>query len=352
MRGKWGAWFVPVLIMTLSIGAGPIPATLDPNAGNTQAQFAERLLGPYSLNPAVAAAAPTDTDMDGLSDDLEQWIAWAFKPLLVFDQEEQTKASEILALYQVSPMRHHSGVDGAMLTFVFLYPTDDGADFDRSWKDWFTDTGNAACGALGDPFDQLFGKHCGDDEVIYFAIGQENNWQQNVRILSVYWKRHFDKIYETPASVLKMDDYGSGGARTHPTIYVSEDKHGMYPSPDECESYRTDELKKKTGIGCYPKMEDCDGGMRVHVNFTFQQNVGEYSPKEAQNHNALDNTTYYGYTAHGTWNDPWWDQRFWGNGQGAALCSMDKSAGAIATRWCGTNPNWASSDHPCAGPNW
>lgn len=235
----------------------------------------------------------SDVDQDGLLDDLEYYIAMTYSPLLIFDENEQEDvAFTVIPLYQVSPVTHWSGQSGAMLVFTFLYDNDNGADFDRDWSDWVTDPWNAACGAAADPFDQFFGKHCGDTEVVYFFVGQWDNWQ-TTRLLSIYWKRHYDNIYETSENVVGYDNFSGTSTMTHPIIYVSEDKHGMYPTHEFCEDYQTDVLWEKANIPCWPKMEDCSDGVSLQIsNLSPQWNVGEAINKDTKNRGALNGSQY------------------------------------------------------------
>lgn len=284
-----------------------------------------------------------DSDGDGLSDQLEQSIAAMYAPLLIYDEgEDEDVANTVVPLYQVSPVKHWSGQDGAILVFTFLYDQDYGADLDQGGWGSVSGIWNSACSLVMDPFDDLFGKHCGDAESIYFFIGQWDNWQ-STRLMYITWKRHFDDYYETSETVVSYDDFGSGGNRTHPVIYVSEDKHAMYPSSDECEEYQTDEIKKKTGIGCYPRMEDCDEGTPLRiVNLPQQWNVGESINESTKNHTALNGTIYEGY-------DPWQNNAFMGRTDDVKVCPG--AGGGLEGKWCGSTTT-TNSTHPCAGKDW
>ncbi len=286
-----------------------------------------------------------DSDDDGIDDATELMIAKRYAPVLVFDEDEDEDVTyTVLPLYQVSPIIHHSGQQGAILAFVFLYDHDYGADFDQGWTDWFTDPIDTAAGLIMDPFDQFFGEHCGDTEVIYFFIANYGNWT-NIRLESIYWKRHYDDIYETGESSVGYEDIGDGNGRTHPIIYVSEDKHGMYPNHDDCEDYETDVVAERIKIPLTPKMEDCSGGVRLHYgNVTQQQNVGEAKSESTKNRTALNGTIYEGY-------DPWANVDFWGRTDYEKVCVSIGPAGGIGGKWCGT-PYSTGSDHPCNFVDW
>ncbi len=308
---------------------------------------AETSLDPYaSIRTSVSGK---DSDEDGIDDEIELMLARTYSPILIFDENEQENVQEtVLPLFQVSPIIHHSGQEGAMLTFVFLYDNDNGADFDRDWTDWFTDPLDTAGGLIMDPFDQFFGKHCGDTEVIYFFIANYGNWT-NTRLESIFWKRHYDKIYETSENAVSYRDLNDGTGSTHPEIYISEDKHGMYPSHDECEDYETDVVKEKLYdnyiyIPVTPKMEDCSDGIQLFYTYNMhsKQNVGEAKSESTKNRAALNGTLYQGY-------DPWENVDFWGRTDYDKFC--ETPAGGIGGKWCGT-PFSVGSDHPCADVDW
>lgn len=296
------------------------------------------------------ATSATDSDMDGIDDATELRLARTYSPVLEYDEKEtEDVINVVLPLYQVTPLKHHSGKEGAMLVFVFLYDEDYGADFDQGWKDWFTDPFDTVGGLIMDPFDQFFGKHCGDTEAIYFFIANnDGNWQEPW-LESIYWKRHYDPFYETPETEVEYVDIGDGFGRTHPLIYVSRNKHGMYPSHSECENYQTDVVEEKIkdtiiiDIPLTPKMEDCSDGIRMNfANLSAKFNVGEANSEKSMNRTAMNGTIYQGY-------DPWQVEEFWGRTDVDKACS--EPAGALGPKWCG-NPFTSRSDHPCNNSDW
>lgn len=293
-----------------------------------------------------------DSDMDGIDDETEWRIARTYSPVLQYDEDEtEDVINVVVPLYQVSPYIHSNGKEGAMLVFVFLYDGDYGADFDQGWKDWFTDPISTIGGAIMDPFDQMFGKHCGDTEVIYFFIENGSGDWQDTWLESIFWKRHYDPIYETPENKVSYVDIGDGFGRTHPLIYVSEDKHGMYPNHTECENYQTDVVQERIKnaidikIPLTPKMEDCSGGDRINfANLSNRQNVGEAISEKTMNRTTLNGTIYEGY-------DPWENVEFWGRTDYEKLC-IDP-AGGLGGKWCGSpHYNVNMSYHPCNSSDW
>lgn len=298
-----------------------------------------------------------DSDEDGIDDATELMLARKYTPYLIFDEDEQEDIRTVVQLHQVSPIIHHSGKEGAMLVYVFLYDMDNGADFDRGWTDWFTSPIDSAAGLIMDPFDQFFGKHCGDTEAIYFFVANYGNWE-NTRLESIYWKRHYDPYSETSENAVLYKDLNDGFGTTHPIIYVSEDKHGMYPSHNMCENYTTDVVQEKLEsaagylvpsvledfiyIPVTPKMEDCSEGPETYVDVTFAFNVGEAKSNSTMNRHVLDGTIYAGY-------DPWDNREFLGRTDIVKVC--DSAAGGIGGKWCG-NPYSSSDDHPCDSDDW
>jgi hypothetical protein len=313
-----------------------------------------------TADPGLAIKAEMsgqDSDDDGIDDATELMLARKYSPYLIFDEGEQEDTRTVYQLHQVSPVIHHSGQEGAMLVYVFLYDMDNGADFDRSWSDWFTSPIDSAAGLIMDPFDQFFGKHCGDTEAIYFFVANYGNWTNN-RLESIYWKRHYDPYEETSENAVLYMDMNDGFGYSHPVIYVSEDKHGMYPTINACENYKTDVVQEKLEsaagylvpgiledfiyIPVTPKMEDCGEGPEVFVDVTFAFNVGEAKSNATMNRHVLDGTIYSGY-------DPWDNVEFLGRTDTVKVC--DGAAGGIGGKWCG-NPYQSAKGHPCDSDNW
>jgi hypothetical protein len=340
---KPGSWFIFTIILigvALGISTGTRPAAAVTPDPVRMASYTTQSISHVPVLFSRAAQNYSDTDQDGITDALELYIATTYAPQLIFDENEQENVSQtLLPLYQVSPLRHHSGQDGAMLVFTFLYDNDNGADFDQDWS--FGNLWGSACGLAMDPFDQYFGTHCGDTETIYFFIANYNNWSSTY-LQSIYWKRHYDPVYETSGDVVAYVDFTNSGNRSHPVIHVSEDKHGMYPSKDACEDYKTDVLWEKADIPCWPKMEDCDGGIVLNITYLpARWNVGESRYESTMNTTALEGTYYQGY-------NPWENIPFGGRTDYEKLC-VDMGGG-LAGKWCGSAST--GDGHPCSGYNW
>ncbi len=327
-----------LVLLLLSASTRPVSA-LDTDPTHLQ-NYTTQNVSAVPVLFRYASQDTADTDQDGITDSMEAYIASTYAPQLRFDEGEQENVSQtVIPLYQVSPLKHHSGQDGAMLVFTFLYDNDNGAEFDQDWS--FGNLWGSACSLAMDPFDQFFGTHCGDTETIYFFIASYNNWSSTY-LQSIYWKRHYDPVYETNSDVVEYVDFTNSSNRTHPVIYVSEDKHGMYATHDDCEDYKTDVLWDKADIPCWPKMEDCSDGVTMNITYLpARWNVGESRFENTMNTTALEGTHYQGY-------NPWENVPFGGRTDYEKLC-VDLGGG-LGGKWCGSS--FAGDGHPCSGYNW
>ena len=225
-----------------------------------------------------------DHDCDGLSNELEQWLVDTYKPVLEFDEDELTDAAQYTAtLYQVSPGYRIDGTSGVWITVVILYPEDGG--FTAMHRDGWS------CIGLGDLASVLGNLgtdgHAGDTEGVRLFVADRGggDWE----LTGVLMKRHYDPwewydlsnpVNEEQRLTFQQSPAGQGGF-SHPLLYVSESKHGMYATVDECENY---------GHGVYPgcrlELEDCGDDdhnppHNVSLYTPFEHNVGErYAPTE------------------------------------------------------------------------
>lgn len=218
-----------------------------------------------------------DQDCDGLSDQLEQWMIDTYKPVLEFDENESVDPATSAAIYQVSPGWYHD-MRGVWITVVLVYPRDDGlvAMNIEGWN-------HLTCAGLGDigaaVANEGFDEHLGDTEALRIFVADigNNSWQ----IQGLLLKRHYDpyESYIPDDFEWRQSPPGEGEA-THPLIFVSESKHGMYSSADECANYTHEFM----GI-CEMEIEDCGNddhpGAYMNLYTPPEQNVGErYAPKE------------------------------------------------------------------------
>jgi hypothetical protein len=189
-----------------------------------------------TLLPGANACPAYDTDCDGFTDDFEHWLIEAFKPVLIFDEEESQcvdVVNETATVYQVTPYETAGryGKSGALITVVMLYQND--------------------CGAYGTGV----GGHPGDTEALrIFAV--HNPLHDNWYVGGILMKRHHDEW-----EAYKPSEFTYRG--THPKIFVSESKHAMYPSVSACEDY------------ALWTFEDCGGGIELNLYTPPAHNVGE-----------------------------------------------------------------------------
>ena len=263
------------------------------------------------LPEACPSGNPNDCDGDGLSEDTEHYLASSYAPYLVPDEDEDqlpihhSQGQDPFGVFwQVSPAVLE-GRKGVWITYVFAYTSDNGAhDFDIdfvdcamclagtaidycdcSWKNpWCClakvitfpigasialNTTGPACTAIEIGIDRLsdFGVNYNTMHLLSFHPGDNEGFRVFVEELSdgwrlthINWKRHhegFDyeghlqTVAEAEADGLEFED-------THPVLYVSEDKHAMYPSHDACEGYEM-HLSEKLRDECRISFEHCSG---------------------------------------------------------------------------------------------
>ena len=185
-----------------------------------------------------------DLDQDGLSDDDELWLAQSFNPWLIYDEGESADPyTEVVMLYQVTPdvdMDAYLTCD-ALITYVPHYPKDYGdtaADIGEHWGD---NESIRVCARLN-PFD-------------------EDSWS----VYSILIKRHFDP---QQGYILGQITFAENA---HIKLWISEDKHAAYISPEECGAY---DKVPKWWIPDFP-FEDCSGGPELYLTIAPELNVGE-----------------------------------------------------------------------------
>lgn len=224
-----------------------------------------------TMSPALPAMAAQggDSDTDGLTDEVEQSLADTFVPYLYFAEDEDANQAEILRFYQVTPIYktspnvwnypqyefpEYQGPEGILLTFTIAYSYD---------------YGDAIAGLVDHP---------GDTEVIRIFLVHPRNqpevWDPFVLII----KRHYDD----PERYFSEDFSWSG---THPIVWVSEDKHAMYSSWEECDDYSEYLIE----------FEFCGGGYAIDYPITLGVdgfNVGER--RDPENISVYDNEFAWG----------------------------------------------------------
>ena len=315
-----------------------------------------------------------DSDCDGLSNAVEAYLANRYKPLLIFDEDEPVDIHrQIAAVYQVTPVVRDNGKRGAMITYVYLYPRDDGPQrIDISgFEDvlsceavvnavTFTTTGLLIPGGsfAATEIAELSGiaawyaAHDGDSEALRLFVtapdidaGLDAAWDLD----AILMKRHFDdwEIYENfneflfaPANDMVNPSTLAPGrpdpSYTRPVIYVSASKHAMYNSKDECEGYEEGISLAGIPTTCDIIFEKCDSNDPndwAFVPMPPEHNVGEwhlhtFDGMAGSGSDVLN--TLYPYSA------VWTDQRFCGGASSTSdvdLPGQHACAGALHGKW-------------------
>ena len=345
-----------------------------------------------------------DCDRDAIPDNLEHYLVETFKPYLIFDENENQlqKSNPFATYWQVSPATL-DGLKGVYITLVMTYPEDWGIHdvdynsfsnfatcnvggilggfFNNCVDDsgeWFKDPWGklkscgkgtlaaplvdlgALLGELGDinPGSIFFG-HAGDTEAIRLfvagpgsgvvpegaIIDQTSKWF----LTHIDWKRHHEK-FGSPKSIKELTSEGMALNATHPIVFVSEDKHAMYPSYDMCEAYTMDISEEAPEVpeyaGCIVKFEDCGGeafyGVRADIQYIPytppEKNVGEVEQtarivtgESVLNASHLIEDLSPEFPCENAWNT----QEFCGGLRGYGCDPIFNSSGAL--------------DEPCAG---
>jgi len=163
-----------------------------------------------------------DIDNDGLSDGFEEWMANTFFPIMKFNEDESVSLNQVMRFYQVTPIYktspgiwnfpnyifpEYQGPQGVLITYVMAYPFD---------------YGDAILG---------INAHKGDTEVIRMLIVNPRDDPNVWGVATIAISRHYDN----PERYYPIDFAWEG--TTHPVVWVSQDKHAMYSSYNECDDY-------------------------------------------------------------------------------------------------------------------
>ena len=234
-----------------------------------------------------------DSDGDGIEDPEELWAIRTFMPEFVYDNEEHIyykkpgeyglvsgrdfRNSDVSFLYQVTwgTCKKFASDDAyapateprnlMVLTIVALYRYDYIPIETPPYGKRFAHFGDAEAVRICLSRTEL--KPGGPATVQHTRIASgETRWYRPVYVIV---KRHgHADWYPNPKRSLTWDDDASWGntydTPTHVVLYVSEGKHAMYPSTDECGD---------SGTG--PYTEDCHPDTRVRRLLNVWENVGE-----------------------------------------------------------------------------
>jgi hypothetical protein len=243
-----------------------------------------------------SSAQNEDSDSDGLTDQFEDWTANNWVPYLYFSDEEAAFENggplPILRLYQVTPIYktspdvfnypqyefpEYQGPPGILITYVITYSDD---------------YGEALTG---------IGAHSGDTETIRIFLVHPRNqpdiWDPFVLLI----KRHYDDPERYESEQFEW-------AGTHPVVWVSENKHAMYSSYQECDD------ESKFGV----EFEWC--GDKYAIDYPITPGVDGFNVGERLNPNM---TTFWGSSSA-------WGQDVFCGGQEV---SVGECAGGLDGKW-------------------
>jgi hypothetical protein len=173
---------------------------------SASAQTFKSFPDPISLPASIFLPAPSDDlDHDGLHDGLEDLLAFAVRPYLVFDSRENALLSwEPVTLFQVRPIgcagpRSRCGGAPAKIEVVFL-------------NLWQHDGGYADSFFCSD-------RHHGDNQVVGPIILESADDGHTFRIVSI---TNWDFVWPTHSGAIRLLD------GTHVSVYMSAGKHHQF----------------------------------------------------------------------------------------------------------------------------
>ncbi len=221
------AW-LGVLLVTMAGGRARAQQSGDeiswPFQGQPEGQYGWQL--PSDM-PVRTMCGIFDLDWDGINDQVETELAWAFRPYLVLDEGEDSDNSQLLViLYQATPDQATPAGDAVhrlriAYRLLFLFPRD------RT--------------------------HRGDSEVMRFEVSSAGPDYRHWRLDRVSWRDcGGDSVWEWSDGFQSGPIQWKWSSETgtyHFEVHISEDKHGLYPNKHNCEH-------------CWhgTKYEDCDDG--------------------------------------------------------------------------------------------
>jgi hypothetical protein len=180
---------------------------------------------------ATPLDASNDRDSDGIRDDCEFAIAWAFRPMLARNNADDAPGKE--PYWSVT--RIPGSVTGVRIFYALSYYRD-----------------------AGDPVDH-YSSHNGDSEFIVIDVQNDMNpydytlWEVNDATLSAHWG--------VADGLDGTETYGAGSLeypevyRGRPRVWVSWDKHANYPTKGACETSTWDACDTLTTGTVYDDLE-------------------------------------------------------------------------------------------------
>lgn len=177
----------------------------DPEGGSTSWTSGVRLPSGYTYQCMVAAGASGDTDGDGILQQCEYELAYAFRPFLQWDQgEESSNKQGYWAIKR--------GGTSNEVKIMYL-------------MGYFADSGHDIAG----------GAHDGDSEFLVFTVSYRNGWWRfSSAFLSAHWGVPFVDASSTRST--NEFEHPDGNPYARPKIWVAEDKHANYSSQGLCDA--------------------------------------------------------------------------------------------------------------------
>ena len=316
----------------------------------------------------------SDCDGDSIPDQTEHDLVEKFKPYVQFHPNDQALTSGRTPPYdvywQVSPAKLNE-VKGAFLTIVMTYRDDYGMDDleIEGWEDNLSCYGLStaiACAAFScwagplavisvdmagevsdSTYDTLLG-HAGDTEPVRFFLACNQGDCSNVHnwtLTHIDWRRHAVEGFGDPGDPIpiseSMEEEGLVIRENHPVLYISLNKHALYPSMDDCEGY-----KYNLFASCDANFEKCsdDQAYRLLPFTPPEFNVGEFERTFDVFQIGNVQTTYHlldelpGFSSEYAWRGNILkgegDKEFFCGGRGKTDTFMDEPCGgALTSKW-------------------
>ncbi|HEX2093409.1 MAG TPA: hypothetical protein VHG28_13470 [Longimicrobiaceae bacterium] len=167
------------------------------------------LLLPSGFTYNTCLSTVGDADADGIRDQCEYELAYAFRPYLAINRADDNLGRE--PYWSVTYANYQLDGYGQFRIFYALSYYEDGG----------TPIGNMEA-------------HLGDSEFIIVQVGEYNGrWDLYGAKLSAHWGSFTDHTQDVGFGYLTYPD---GTYRGRPLVWVAEDKHANYKSQSECES--------------------------------------------------------------------------------------------------------------------
>ncbi len=201
----------------------------DTDGTRLSAQYTPGYCFAWSAWGAAPLDASNDRDSDGIRDDCEFAIAWAFRPMLARNNADDAPGKEP----HWSVTRIPGSVTGVRIFYALSYYRDAGFPITHTQS------------------------HDGDSEFIIVDVQNDMNpydytlWEVNDATLSAHWQSSVDQTMTWGAGSLEYPEVYRG----RPRIWASWDKHANYNTKDNCQSSWTDTCDSITTGTVYDDLE-------------------------------------------------------------------------------------------------